>query len=297
MAYADERIRTHLREFPADRDYVELLLRNDEFAPSDKKYRAWLNYNLSGITNGRRLIGRLEDKLGPIAGWSVLDVGAGGGGCAVAMARHGCRVTAVEIDPVRIPWLQARVRDHGVDVAVVTQPLEATPPEIEFDLVICSSVLEHVTDWQAFLGEILRRCRRAAFITWPNKLALTEIASDQHYGVPGASFLTGRLRFLQRPYIRLFGVHRNAWVVGIPTVGSVRRFLRRQPRSFSLERMVPEGAEKITDPRRINHPLARRALLALRAVGLPERWLLRLVIAQKAVHECLLRTDGVARRG
>src|SRR5262245_26382285 len=93
----DRLISNHLRRYPEDREYVDLLLLNPEFAPQDKRYEGWLRHNLHGIESGDELIRRLEVPIGSIKGKRVLDIGAGGGGNTIALARHGCHVSALEI--------------------------------------------------------------------------------------------------------------------------------------------------------------------------------------------------------
>jgi 2-polyprenyl-3-methyl-5-hydroxy-6-metoxy-1,4-benzoquinol methylase len=268
---------------------VDLLLENREFSPEDKKYLGWLRYNLGGIDSGRRLVTRIEALVGPLGGAQVLDIGAGGGGNSIALAEYGCRVTAVEIDKLRLAWLRTRVADHRLPITIVHEPLETLPPDQTFDLIICNSVLEHVDDWRAFLGELLRRCPTGTvYLAWPNKFSLPEIWADQHYGLFGAVFLTGSLRWLQQPYLRLRGITRDAWVTVIPTAGTVRRFVRQRDREHTVRDLMPEGFDKLRTPEKINHAGARRVVQLLKRLRVSDQLLARLIVSQKPTREVLV---------
>jgi 2-polyprenyl-3-methyl-5-hydroxy-6-metoxy-1,4-benzoquinol methylase len=284
-------VAAHLAQHPRDKRYVDLLLENSEFSPEDNQYPGWLRYNLGGIDSGRRLIGRIEGLTGPLRGARVLDIGAGGGGNSIALAEHGCDVMAVEIDELRLSWLRTRVADHRLPITIGHEPLELLSPSQTFDLVICNAVLEHVENWRAFLGEVLRHCPAGTlYLAWPNKFSLLEIWADQHYGLLGAVFLTGRLRWLQKPYLRLRGITRNAWVTDIPTAGTVRRFMQRRNREYTVRDLMPEGFDKIRTPEKISHTGARRAVQLLKRLRVPELLVARLIVSQKATREVLVIT-------
>ena len=150
-AIRQQLISEHLEKHPQDRDYVEHLLENQEFVPSDKAYAGWFRFNLHGIERGEALIKRIEKQVGPISGLDVLDIGAGGGGNSIAFSNHGCNVTAIEIDENRLGWLRARIKDHDLPIDVIPDPIEDVEFDKKFDLIICNAVLEHVNDWRSFL--------------------------------------------------------------------------------------------------------------------------------------------------
>ena len=54
--------------------------------------------------------------LGLAAGHSVLDVGAGSGGAALAMAEQGLRVTAIDASPRMVDRILARAAERGLAI-------------------------------------------------------------------------------------------------------------------------------------------------------------------------------------
>jgi ubiquinone/menaquinone biosynthesis C-methylase UbiE len=54
--------------------------------------------------------------LGLAAGRSVLDVGAGSGGAALAMAERGLRVTAIDASPRMVNRILARAAGRGISI-------------------------------------------------------------------------------------------------------------------------------------------------------------------------------------
>lgn len=81
-------------------------------------------------------VAELDGEL-PRAG-RALDVAAGAGRLAVAMARRGLEVTAVDISPVGLALGREAARDEGLKLATVVRDLEreGLPPG-SFDLVCC----------------------------------------------------------------------------------------------------------------------------------------------------------------
>jgi SAM-dependent methyltransferase len=68
----------------------------------------------------------------------ALDVAAGAGRLAVAMARRGLEVTAVDISPVGLALAREAARDEGLKLHTVVRDLEREGlPEGSFDLICC----------------------------------------------------------------------------------------------------------------------------------------------------------------
>lgn len=285
-----QQVKKHLEIYPKDENYIKLLLENKEFSPSDKSYRSWLTYNLSGIDIGNQLIHRLENIIGPIKGMNVLDVGAGGGGNSIAFARHGCVVTSIEIDDLRLAWLRTRVNDHGLSIRILQDRIENINFPKRFDLITCNAVLEHVDVWKTFLGKLLDISNGHIYLCWPNKFSILEIISDQHYGLFGAVFLTGKLQWLQKYYIRIFGINRNAWVTEVPSLRSVKSLVLKRNSNYTIVPMLPVGIEKLDTPNSINNTSARNAIMVLKRFGVSANGLRKIIASQRNSHEILIAT-------
>jgi len=93
----------------------------------------------------------------------TLDLGAGFGAHAVALARAGKRVTAVDFDRTLLGELRANLREHAERVRVIEADLLACLRAIEpesFDAVLCLgdtlTHLENADDAQALVREAAR---------------------------------------------------------------------------------------------------------------------------------------------
>ena len=94
------------------------------------------------------------------------------------------------------------------------------------------------------MQQLLEISDGSIYLCWPNKFSILEIISDQHYGLFGTSFLTGRMRWLQKYYIRLFGIKRNPWVIDIPTLSAVSSAVSKYASSKKIAGVLPESINK-----------------------------------------------------
>lgn len=122
-------------------------------------------------------------------GLRVLDLGCNTGALSFYMARAGCQVVAVDLAENAIAAARAGAARHGitnVDFRCMDFMRDWTTPAA-FDLVLCSHVIEHVPDDNAFL-------RKIGFATAPGGavVVLTPTVHSSLYRVSKA--ITGRYR-------------------------------------------------------------------------------------------------------
>lgn len=110
----------------------------------------------------------------------MLDLGAGMGGFAVALARAQARVIALDYNPAYCEITRTRARRYDLNLPALVAAGEALPfRDASFSLLTCWDVVEHVQDPARLLEEIARVLDPdgCALITVINRFALV----DPHY--------------------------------------------------------------------------------------------------------------------
>jgi 2-polyprenyl-6-hydroxyphenyl methylase/3-demethylubiquinone-9 3-methyltransferase len=88
------------------------------------------------------------DRIAPLAGKKVLDVGCGGGILSESMAARGAHVTGIDMGEAPLQVARLHLLESGLDIAYERIPVERLAEEQpeSFDLVTCMEMLEHVPD-------------------------------------------------------------------------------------------------------------------------------------------------------
>ncbi|MGH8988561.1 MAG: class I SAM-dependent methyltransferase [Acidimicrobiales bacterium] len=114
----------------------------------------------------RRPLATALDRLGVGPGWRVVDVGAGAGDVAVALAevvgRDG-RVYAVDSDPVARDETAQAAAAHSQVLAITQRAEDLQLPEL-VDLAFCRFLLMHVTDPVAVLARMAAAVRPQGWV-------------------------------------------------------------------------------------------------------------------------------------
>ena len=157
-----------------------------------------LLFALGRFEAGAALLGYFEcdnDRLLPKPR-SILDVGTGNGGVAMAFANcPDYRVAAMDIGQNRVLRQVARATGLGLRYALASG--HDLPYAAEsFDIVLLLDTIEHVSTPRRLGAEIMRVLRPGGvcFVSTPARLRYV-LAPDPHYGVHG---IVGLPNFLQR---------------------------------------------------------------------------------------------------
>jgi len=133
------------------------------------------------------------NRLCPLAGQQVLDVGCGGGILADAMARLGAQVTGIDLaaKALRVAQLHAlEVQTPKVQYQEVSVEALAQQQPQSFDVVTCMEMLEHVPD----PASVVRSC--AALVKpggWVFFSTLSRNPKSFLLAIVGAEYVLGLL--------------------------------------------------------------------------------------------------------
>ena len=128
----------------------------------------------------------LDDHLGVNPAWSVLDVGTGKGRFGIHLAKQGCRVTAIDINPDMLASAQEVARRRGVEGRF--EVLEGSAERLEesvagpFDLVLCMELFDHLPHLDRALASM------RAVIKPGGHLVFTYVPGESLYGLAGNAY-------------------------------------------------------------------------------------------------------------
>lgn len=100
------------------------------------------------------------DRIAPLAGKKVLDVGCGGGILSESMAQRGATVTGIDMGETPINVAKLHSLESGLEIDYrqlsaesLAQQVEQNPDQ-QFDIITCLEMLEHVPD----PGSVINAC-------------------------------------------------------------------------------------------------------------------------------------------
>jgi 2-polyprenyl-3-methyl-5-hydroxy-6-metoxy-1,4-benzoquinol methylase len=114
--------------------------------------------------------------LSPIAGCRVLDVGTGTGRAAIALAKAGAVVTAVDASREMLAVADRRAREEQAHVTFVHGDAHRLDfSDRSFDAVVCLRVLMHTPDWRASLRQLCRVAAARVVVDYPSLYSVAAI--------------------------------------------------------------------------------------------------------------------------
>jgi 2-polyprenyl-3-methyl-5-hydroxy-6-metoxy-1,4-benzoquinol methylase len=115
-----------------------------------------------------RLLGDLVSELAGPEG-RVLDVGCAQGTLGLMLAEGGMRVDLLDVRSENIAYARAR-HEHGQVNFHVGALSNDCPPDRDFDVVVCTEVIEHVPAPLELIGQLKRKLRPGGMLcmTTPN---------------------------------------------------------------------------------------------------------------------------------
>ncbi len=104
-----------------------------------------LRFTIDSYLDHETWIRPAMERLGPVAGLSVLDFGCGHGMAAIVLARLGARVTAFDLSPGYLSEARRRAIANNASIAFVQADGERLPfADATFDRVWGNAVLHHL---------------------------------------------------------------------------------------------------------------------------------------------------------
>ena len=195
----------------ADRAWTCILL-PDEYATREIDARdGYARWAASYESDHNPLIAVEEPHAAELlAGLSVtaaLDAGAGTGRHALALARRGIPVVALDQSPEMLAAVERTAQQENLQVETVVASLHGPLPlpDRRFDLVICALVLTHVPELSRAIGEFARVLRPGGYllVTDFHPAAVARGWRTDCHG-PGASFILPNAPHTRDDYLDAF---------------------------------------------------------------------------------------------
>lgn len=115
----------------------------------------------------------LRDSPSPLQGAKILDVGCGGGLFSEPLARMGATVTGIDIVEENVEnatehWRIRRKKEFYGNISYFCSTVEdfSAQQSQEFDVVVCSEVIEHVADAASFVQGIGKLTRNGGIVVF-----------------------------------------------------------------------------------------------------------------------------------
>jgi ubiquinone/menaquinone biosynthesis C-methylase UbiE len=114
--------------------------------------------------------------LGDVTHARILDLGTGTGRAAIALARRGALVTAVDASDAMLSVARRRAAEERLPISFSEGDAHAlTFADRSFDAVVCLRLLMHVPDWRKSLAELCRVSNRQLVFDFPSRTSMAAL--------------------------------------------------------------------------------------------------------------------------
>jgi 2-polyprenyl-6-hydroxyphenyl methylase/3-demethylubiquinone-9 3-methyltransferase len=128
------------------------------------------NARIEFITrNSRRITSKNYSDVNVLNGLKCLDIGCGGGILSEPMSRLGAIVTGIDPSEMAIQSAIAHSRKSRLDIdfkCMSTGDLILSSLDNQFDIIIASEVIEHVSNRALFLSDIAKLCKPGGLVVF-----------------------------------------------------------------------------------------------------------------------------------
>ena len=128
------------------------------------------NARIEFITrNSRRITSKNYSDDNVLNGLKCLDIGCGGGILSEPLSRLGAIVTAIDASEMAIQSAIAHSRKSRLDIdfkCMSTGDLIKSSLDNQFDIIIASEVIEHVSNRALFLSDIAKLCKPGGLVVF-----------------------------------------------------------------------------------------------------------------------------------
>jgi len=128
------------------------------------------NARIEFITrNSRRITSKNYSDVNVLNGLKCLDIGCGGGILSEPMSRLGAIVTGIDPSEMAIQSAIAHSRKSRLDIdfkCMSTGDLIQSSLDNQFDIIIASEVIEHVSNRALFLSDIAKLCKPGGLVVF-----------------------------------------------------------------------------------------------------------------------------------
>lgn len=129
----------------------------------DPKYPGFLHYVRQSVGRGEKIMASLSSHVS-LENKKILDCGCGDGGVAVAFAKAGCLVTAIDKNPKSLEMAKQKIEQENVEIT----PLQKNAEEMDFaensfDGALLVDFLEYTLKPEAVLQRLNRALKPGGF--------------------------------------------------------------------------------------------------------------------------------------